>query len=105
MKLLFIYGPPGVGKLTVGKHVAEATSWRLFHNHLTVDLLTSVFEFGSEPFIDLREQIWLGVFRQAAITQQNLIFTFAPERTVRPTFTQSAMARWKMPVAPSCLSS
>ena len=92
MRLLFLYGPPGVGKLAVATKVAARTDWKLFHNHLTVDLLTGVFEFGSPAFVELREQIWLGVFREAAATNQNMIFTFAPERTVRPSFIRSAIA-------------
>jgi hypothetical protein len=41
------------------------TGLRLFHNHLTVDLVASLFEFGSEPFVRLRESIWLDAFREA----------------------------------------
>ena len=92
MNLLFLYGPPAVGKLTIGQRVADSTGWHLFHNHLTVDLLTSVFDFGSELFVELREQIWLGVFRHAATTNQNLVFTFTPERTVRPEFIRAAIS-------------
>jgi len=33
---------------------------------LAVDLLLSVFEFASTPFIELRESIWLSVFEEAA---------------------------------------
>ena len=92
MKLVFIYGLPATGKLTVAKHLAGLTGYRLFHNHLAVDLLLSVFDFGSEPFVDLREQIWLSVFEQAAASNlPGLIFTFAPERTVRPSFIPAAL--------------
>ena len=86
MKLVFIHGAPAVGKLTVARELAAITGFRLFHNHLTVDLLISVFPFGSEPFITLREQIWLSFFREAAVNDVSLIFTFNPERTVRPRF-------------------
>ena len=90
MWLLFLHGPPGAGKLTVARELETLTGFRLFHNHLAVDLLESVFEFGSPPFVDLREQIWLSIFRQAARTGVSLIFTFAPERTVRPEFPEAA---------------
>jgi hypothetical protein len=88
--LLFLHGPPGSGKLTVARELEALTGFRLFHNHLAVDLLESVFEFGSPPFVELREQLWLSVFRQAARTDVSLIFTFAPERTVRPEFPEAA---------------
>lgn len=87
MKLIFLHGLPGVGKLTVARELETLTGFRVFHNHLTVDLVESVFEFGSEPFVELRETIWLAVFSQAAQSKINgLIFTFVFERTVRNTF-------------------
>ena len=69
MKLIFIYGMPATGKLTVARELANMTGLKLFHNHLVVDLLLSTFEFGSEPFVELREEIWLSVFRQACRKQ------------------------------------
>ncbi|HEX8772010.1 MAG TPA: AAA family ATPase [Pyrinomonadaceae bacterium] len=87
MKLIFLHGLPGVGKLTVARELAGLTGFRLFHNHLTVDLVTSVFEFGSQPFVELRESIWLAVFSRAVEAKvAGLIFTFAYDRTVRPDF-------------------
>jgi hypothetical protein len=87
VRLIFIYGMPATGKLTVARELASLTGYKLFHNHLAVDLLLSVFEFGSAPFVELREEIWLSVFEQSARSNlPGLIFTFAPERTVRPQF-------------------
>ena len=87
MKLIFLYGLPATGKLTVAQELAAMTGYKLFHNHLTVDMLLSVFDFGSPAFIALREEIWLAVFDQAGLSQMSaLIFTFAPEPTVRPGF-------------------
>lgn len=87
MRFLWIYGLPASGKHTIAQHLATLTGYKLFHNHLAVDLLLSVFDFGSEPFVELREQIWLSVFEQASASDlPGLIFTFAPERTVRPSF-------------------
>ena len=91
MRLIFIHGAPAVGKLTVARELAKLTAFRLFHNHLTVDLLTSVFDFATEPFIILRETIWLSVFREAAQRKISLIFTFNPESTVRERFIQDTV--------------
>ncbi|HKP86516.1 MAG TPA: AAA family ATPase [Blastocatellia bacterium] len=92
MKLLFIHGWPGVGKLTVARELARLTGYKVFHNHLTVDLLLSVFEFGSAPFVELREQIWIGVFKRAAESRlPGLIFTFVFEKTVRQSFAEDAV--------------
>ncbi|AVS93833.1 AAA family ATPase [Paracidovorax avenae] len=37
-KIVMLYGPPAVGKLTVGKELAKKCSAALFHNHLTHDI-------------------------------------------------------------------
>jgi hypothetical protein len=87
MRLVFIYGLPATGKLTVAQELSKITSYKLFHNHLVVDLLLSTFEFGSTPFVELREKMWLSVFDHACRTPiPGLIFTFNPEKTVHPTF-------------------
>ena len=91
MKLVFIHGAPAVGKLSVARELAKLTGFRLFHNHLTVDLVSSVFPFGSEPFVLLREQVWLSVFREAAKNDISVIFTFNPERTVRARFIEDTV--------------
>ena len=91
MKLIFLHGAPAVGKLTVARELAVLTGFRLFHNHLTVDLAISLFPFGSEPFIHLREKIWLAAFAEAAQNNVSVIFTFNPECTVRERFIQDTI--------------
>jgi chloramphenicol 3-O-phosphotransferase len=91
MKLVFLHGPPAAGKLTIGRELAALTDFGLFHNHLTVDLVSSLFLFGSEPFILLREQVWLAAFAEAVRNDVSLIFTFAPEHTVRERFVQETV--------------
>jgi len=87
MKLIFIYGLPAAGKLTVAQELVTVTGYKLFHNHLVVDLLQTVFEFGSPEFVALREEFWLSIFDAACRSSlPGLIFTFAPESTVRPEF-------------------
>lgn len=92
MKLVFIHGPAAAGKLTVGRALHELTGLRLFHNHLVVDTLLSVFPFGTPSFVALREQIWLSVFEAAAKDGISTIFTFAPEATVNPGFIDKAVS-------------
>ncbi|MES2721513.1 MAG: shikimate kinase [Pseudomonadota bacterium] len=92
MELVFLHGPVAVGKLTVAQALAERTGLPLFHNHLVVDALLAAFEFGGEPFVKLREQMWLAVFEEAARAGRSLIFTFAPEATVRPAFIPDTVA-------------
>ena len=90
MKLIFLHGLPGVGKLTVARELSKLTGFRIFHNHLTVDLVLSVFEFGSQPFVELREKVWLAALSQAVVAKlDGLIFTFAFDRTVRSSFIEN----------------
>lgn len=91
MKLVFIHGRPGVGKLSIARELAKLTGFGLFHNHLTVDLVSSVFAFGSDSFVRLREQIWLSMCQAAAGDDVSVIFTFSPERTVREQFIEEAV--------------
>ncbi len=84
MRLYFIYGLPGVGKLTVAQELSRLTAYRLFHIHLLADMLESVFGFGTQVFVDLRDQIWPMIFRRAAEEDlPGLITTFVFERSVR----------------------
>jgi hypothetical protein len=92
MKLIFIYGLPASGKLTVAQELVAVTGYKLFHNHLVVDLLQTVFEFGSPEFVALREEFWLSIFDQAGRSPlPGMIFTFNPESTVRPSFIGNVM--------------
>jgi len=56
MKLVFIYGLPAVGKLTVAKKLSKITGFPIFHNHLVIEMISPIFSFGSPGFIELREQ-------------------------------------------------
>jgi len=47
MKLVLIFGPMAVGKMTVGQELAKITDLRLFHNHMTIDLVSNFFSYGS----------------------------------------------------------
>jgi len=90
MRLVFIWGMPGSGKLTVARELGAMTGWKIFHNHLTVDLLLEVFPFGSKEFVELREEIWLAVIEAAAASAtRGLIFTFNPENSVRQSFVEA----------------
>lgn len=92
MKLIFLHGLPGVGKLTVARELETLTGFKVFHNHLAVDLVLSLFEFGTPPFVELREKIWHDVFVQAASANlDGLIFTFAFDRSVTPRFIRDTL--------------
>ena len=75
MRVFYLYGPPGVGKLTVGTALAGLTGFRLFHNHLTVNLATAVFARESEPWRELIRHVRRDVFATAAREGVNLVYT------------------------------
>ncbi len=81
-----------MGKLTVGRELAALTGLPLFHNHLVVDAVLTVFPFHSPSAATLREQIWLMTFAEAARVDRSLIFTFNPERTIRDAFIAETVA-------------
>lgn len=45
--LITLFGPPAVGKLTVGQEICRRTDFPLFHAHQVIDLLTPYFECGT----------------------------------------------------------
>ncbi|WP_139982300.1 hypothetical protein [Nocardioides litoris] len=66
MHLVVLFGPPAVGKMSVGREVARLTPYRLFHNHATIEPLLEVFDWGTEPFERLREELRRRVIEEAA---------------------------------------
>lgn len=77
MKLMLIFGPQAVGKMTVGEEVAARTGMKLFHNHMTIELVSHFFSYGTETGKRLvhafREQIFDAV---AQSDLEGLIFTY-----------------------------
>lgn len=47
---MFIYGPPAVRKFTVARELAKYTRSKLYHNHVSIQEVGSIFEFGTLPF-------------------------------------------------------
>jgi deoxyadenosine/deoxycytidine kinase len=76
MKLIFIYGSPAVGKYTVANEIAKLTNFKVFHNHLTVDAILPIFEFGSEPFTKLNDEFRKLMIAEAVSRDVNLITTY-----------------------------
>ena len=64
MHFVLVFGPPAVGKMTVGHELAKLTGYKLFHNHMTVEPVLDIFPFGSPPFGRL-----VGEFRRRIIEE------------------------------------
>lgn len=48
--LVFIIGPPAVGKMTVGQALADRTGMKLMHNHVSIEVALGYFDFGTPGF-------------------------------------------------------
>ena len=47
-KLVLLTGPQAIGKMTVGQELEKITKLKLFHNHMTIDLVSKFFDYGTE---------------------------------------------------------
>ena len=73
--LLFLFGPPAVGKMTVGRAICARTPFRLFHNHMTIEPLVETFGHGTPQFNTLNEEFRRRVLEEAAAGGIDLVFT------------------------------
>ncbi|AIO18711.1 hypothetical protein KQ51_00831 [Candidatus Izimaplasma bacterium HR1] len=75
MDFIIIFGPQAVGKMTVGEELAKKTGYKLFHNHMTIDLVLQFFtwEEGKDLIYDFRQKI---LKKMAKSNQPGLIFTY-----------------------------
>jgi hypothetical protein len=76
MKLLFIYGSPAAGKMTVANEIAKRNGFKVFHNHLSIECVKPIFEYGTKPFGRLIEVIRFEVAEEAARAGVDIIYTF-----------------------------
>lgn len=76
--LVFVVGPPAVGKMTVGHELAARTGLKLFHNHHTIDLVLRFFAYGTPPFQRLVGEFRRRIFEEVAASDElpGLIFTY-----------------------------
>ena len=76
MKLVLLFGPQAVGKMTVGQELAKLTSLKLLHNHMTIDLLHPFFGFSEDTWrisTIIREEIVKAAVKSDL---EGIIFTF-----------------------------
>lgn len=79
MKLIFLYGPPASGKLTIAEKVSELTGIRLFHNHLSRDLVKDVYGDELDQHYDLVDMIRFDVLEYCSKNDTDLLFTYVYE--------------------------
>lgn len=76
MKFILLFGPQAVGKMTVGQELEKRTALKLFHNHMTIELLEPYFSFSPEMW-RLSTMFRTEIFKAVADShQEGLIFTY-----------------------------
>jgi tRNA uridine 5-carbamoylmethylation protein Kti12 len=75
MKFVILYGPPAVGKLTTARELAKITGYKVFHNHLSVDIVKTLYDFGELKFWILVRKIREMFIKSAVEDGIDTIFT------------------------------
>lgn len=77
-KLVIILGPHAVGKMTVGQELSSITGLKLFHNHMTIELVRNFFSpHGSAEGRRLNSLFRREIFEAVAKSDlPGLIFTY-----------------------------
>jgi hypothetical protein len=77
MKLVIIFGPQAVGKMTVGHELEKITELKLFHNHMTIELVANFFNYGTTSGKRLVYLFRDEIFKEVATSDlEGLIFTY-----------------------------
>ena len=77
MKFILITGPQAVGKMTVGQELAKITKLKLFHNHMTIELVLNFFDYGTPSFKRLSGLFRKEIFEEVSNSElEGLIFTY-----------------------------
>lgn len=77
MKFVLLFGPQAVGKMTVGQELEKITGLKLFHNHMTIDLVAPFFSYGSSEGKRLVSLFRREIFEAVAKSDlYGIIFTF-----------------------------
>lgn len=76
MKFIIITGPQAVGKMTVGQELVKITNLKLLHNHMTIEVLTKIFDYSGNLFRKLNEEFRIKIFKEfAKSNEEGIIFT------------------------------
>jgi hypothetical protein len=77
MKFIIIFGPSAVGKMSVGQALADMMDMKLYHNHMSIEAVRPIFDFGTPQFNRLVTLFRLETMKEVAKSDLNgLIFTF-----------------------------
>lgn len=76
-EFVIIFGPPAVGKMSVGQALCARTGFKLFHNHMSIEPLLGIFAWESPQFQKLVSEFRMRIFEEAAASDiPGLVFTW-----------------------------
>ncbi|MBC8495332.1 AAA family ATPase [archaeon] len=91
MKLIIIYGPPGVGKLTISEEIAKINGYKIFQNNLSFHLTNCILEHETEEFRQLNRKIKYLIIEEAAKQGfEGLISTVCLQKGVSDSYIEEA---------------
>ena len=75
-KFVVIIGPQAVGKMTVGQELAKLTGYKLFYNHMTIEMVRLIFDYDKETFLKMNQVIRYEVLKEfSKSNEKGIIFT------------------------------
>ncbi len=75
-KFVLIIGPQAVGKMTVGQELAKLTGYKLFYNHMTIEMVRLIFDYDKKAYTRMNRLIRYEVFKEfAQSNEKGIIFT------------------------------
>ncbi len=57
-KFILIIGPQAVGKMTVGQELAKMTGYKLFYNHMTIEMVRLIFDYDKKAYQRMNYNVW-----------------------------------------------
>jgi len=77
MALIILIGPHAVGKMTIGQELEALSGYKLFHNHMTIEMVAPFFSYSSPEGRRLVGQLRQAFFDAfAAGDAPGYVFTF-----------------------------
>ncbi len=80
----------------MARELAKITGFKLFHNHVSIQFVQSIFEFGTRTFWRLTDKFRLEMLEEASKEEVDTIFTFVYSKGTDDDFVRSAIHRVRL---------
>lgn len=75
-KFILILGPQAVGKMTVGQELSKLIDYKLFHNHMTIEMVRLIFDYDKKAYRKMNGLIRYEIFKEfSKSNEKGIIFT------------------------------